>query len=78
MDYNTSREKLIIPEYGRHIQKMVDIAIEIEDHDERNVAAKSIIKVMKQMWEKSKKTNLNPKVDLEEAAAMVKLIQLNK
>ena len=33
---------------------------------------------MKQMWEKSKKTNLNPKVDLEEAAAMVKLIQLNK
>ncbi|MGY8951764.1 MAG: DUF4290 domain-containing protein [Flavobacteriales bacterium] len=49
MDYNTSREKLIIPEYGRHIQKMVDIAIEIEDHDERNVAAKSIIKVMGQL-----------------------------
>jgi len=42
-----------------------------EDHE-------SDVKVMKRMWEKSKKTNLNPKVDLEEAIAMVKLIQLNK
>ncbi|MBD81046.1 MAG: methionyl-tRNA formyltransferase [Crocinitomicaceae bacterium] len=49
MEYNTSREKLIIPEYGRHIQKMVNLAIEIEDREERNKAAKSIIKVMGQL-----------------------------
>ena len=27
LDYNTQREKLIMPEYGREIQKMVDHAI---------------------------------------------------
>ena len=27
LDYNTQREKLLMPEYGREIQKMVDYAI---------------------------------------------------
>lgn len=49
MEYNTTREHLIIPEYGRHIQKMVDVACELENRDERNLAAKSIIKVMGQI-----------------------------
>lgn len=49
MHYNTSREDLIIPEYGRHIQQMVNLAIEIEDKEERNKAALSIIKVMGQL-----------------------------
>lgn len=51
IEYNTERPKLIIPEYGRHIQKMVDQAIEMEDREERNKTAKSIIAVM---------GNLNP------------------
>lgn len=51
IEYNTERPKLIIPEYGRHIQKMVDQAIVIEDKQERNKIAKSIIAVM---------GNLNP------------------
>ncbi|MCH7784358.1 MAG: DUF4290 domain-containing protein [Bacteroidetes bacterium] len=51
IDYNTERPHLIIPEYGRHIQKMVDHAILIEDKDERNKCVKSIIAVM---------GNLNP------------------
>jgi len=51
LEYNTERPKLIIPEYGRHIQKMVDHAITIEDREERNKVAKSIIAVM---------GNLNP------------------
>jgi len=51
IEYNTERPKLIIPEYGRHIQKMVDQAIAIEDKQERNKIAKSIISVM---------GNLNP------------------
>lgn len=51
IEYNTERPKLIIPEYGRHIQKMVDQAIAIDDKEERNKVAKSIINVM---------GNLNP------------------
>ncbi len=51
IEYNTEREPLIIPEYGRHIQKMVDHAISIEDRDARNKCVKSIISVM---------GNLNP------------------
>lgn len=51
IEYNTERPKLIIPEYGRHMQKMVDQAVAIEDREERNKVAKSIIAVM---------GNLNP------------------
>ncbi len=51
LEYNTERPKLIIPEYGRHIQKMVDYAISQEDKEERNKTVKSIISVM---------GNLNP------------------
>lgn len=46
LEYNTERPKLIIPEYGRHFQKMVDHAVSIEDRDERNKVANSIISVM--------------------------------
>jgi len=51
IEYNTERPKLIIPEYGRHMQKMVDQAVAIKDKEERNKVAKSIIAVM---------GNLNP------------------
>lgn len=46
LEYNTERPHLFIPEYGRHFQKMVDHAVSIEDRDERNRVAKSIISVM--------------------------------
>ncbi|HET8734994.1 MAG TPA: DUF4290 domain-containing protein [Pricia sp.] len=46
LEYNTERSKLIIPEYGRHFQKMVDHAVSIEDEEERNRVAQSIISVM--------------------------------
>lgn len=46
LEYNTERSKLIIPEYGRHFQKMVDYAVSIEDTEERNKVAKAIISVM--------------------------------
>ncbi len=46
LEYNSDRPKLIIPEYGRHFQKMVDYAVSIEDPEERNKIAKSIISVM--------------------------------
>ncbi len=46
MDYNTTRENLIIPEYGRHIQKMVDYCMSLADEKERNEFAEIIIDVM--------------------------------
>ncbi len=46
IEYNTEREKLIIPEYGRHMQKMINHTVAIEDREERNKVAKSIIAVM--------------------------------
>lgn len=46
MDYNSNRKKLVLPEYGRHIQKMVDYAVTIEDREERRRCADAIITVM--------------------------------
>ncbi len=50
MDYNSNRKHLVLPEYGRNIQKMVDFALTIEDKEERNKAAKSIIAIMGSMY----------------------------
>jgi len=50
MDYNSTREKLLLPEYGRNVQMMVDYAMKIEDRDERNKAAKTIISIMGNMY----------------------------
>ena len=49
MEYNTARGHIIIPEYGRNIQKMVDYAITIEDREKRTKTAKIIITSMAQM-----------------------------
>ncbi len=46
MDYNSTRKKLALPEYGRHIQKMVDYALTIENKEERTKCVNSIISVM--------------------------------
>ncbi len=48
-DYNTSRGKLVLPEYGRNIQKMVEYIINVEDRDERNRLAKALIAIMGNM-----------------------------
>ena len=49
LEYNSEREHLIIPEYGRHIQKLVNHCISLEDIDERNTMAKAIVQVMGNM-----------------------------
>ncbi len=49
LEYNSERSKLHIPEYGRHLQKMVEYASSIEDDAERAKIAKSIISVMGNM-----------------------------
>ena len=46
LEYNTEREHLIIPEYGRHLQKMINHAKSRETKEERNKLAHAIISVM--------------------------------
>lgn len=50
LDYNTQREKLVLPEYGREIQNMVDYAVAIEDRGERQRCAETIVAIMKRMF----------------------------
>ena len=49
MKYNTARDQLILPEYGRNVQKMVDHATTIQNKEERNKCVKTIIDFMGQM-----------------------------
>ena len=51
MEYNTELSKLIIPEYGRNVQRMVEYLMTIEDKEKRNHQANAVIEVM---------GNLNP------------------
>jgi hypothetical protein len=49
MDYNTTKTKLLFPEYGRMVQQMVDHAKTIVDDKERQATAQSIVHLMFQM-----------------------------
>ncbi|HXD94215.1 MAG TPA: DUF4290 domain-containing protein [Bacteroidia bacterium] len=49
MNYNTQLPHLIISEYGRNVQSMVDHCCTIEARDERNRCARAIIQVMGQL-----------------------------
>ena len=49
MDYNTSRKRMTLPEYGRNIQQMVDFACNINDREERTRVAHAIINIMGQL-----------------------------
>ncbi|MGL5960061.1 MAG: DUF4290 domain-containing protein [Bacteroidales bacterium] len=46
MDYNTQLNKLALPEYGRHIQRMVEHIKAIPDREKRNEQAHAVIAVM--------------------------------
>jgi len=50
MDYNSNRSKLALPEYGRNLQNMVNHIMAIEDRNERNRAARTIIDIMGTMY----------------------------
>ena len=53
LDYNTQREKLALPEYGREIQRMVDHAKTLPDKKERQRCAQTIVAIMAKMKNKS-------------------------
>lgn len=50
MEYNTKQKKLPLPEYGRSVQKMVDHALTIEDREERQKCANTIVRIMGSMF----------------------------
>lgn len=54
MDYNSDRNLLIIPEYGRHLQNLVEHAKTIEDDEERQIFAERLIKLMMQISPQSR------------------------
>ncbi len=50
LTYNTQQPKLVLPEYGRTIQEMVNYCLTLEDRDERNACACSIIAAMANLF----------------------------
>ena len=46
MEYNTTRNHLVIREYGRHIQKMVEYLLALEDRELRQKNAYALIELM--------------------------------
>ncbi len=46
MEYNTSRNQIVVPEYGRNVQKIVEYAVSLENREERNELAKFIVRMM--------------------------------
>ena len=46
LEYNSTRKPLMIPEYGRNIQKMVEYCVAIPDRDERTKMAQLVVEIM--------------------------------
>ena len=46
MEYNTTRSKLLMPEYGRNVQKMIEYLVTVEDREKRLRNAEVIIELM--------------------------------
>jgi hypothetical protein len=57
LTYNTARDKMIIPEYGRNIQNMINHLLTIEDRTQRSRAAHFVVSVMTQMNPQAKETD---------------------
>lgn len=53
LDYNTQREKLVLPEYGREIQDMVAYCVTLPTKEERQDCAETIISIMDRMNQQS-------------------------
>ncbi|MFN8321886.1 MAG: DUF4290 domain-containing protein [Chitinophagales bacterium] len=49
MDYNSGRSKLVLKEYGRHVQLIVESCMREKDREKRNIFAKEIIELMGQL-----------------------------
>ena len=59
LDYNTQREHLVLPEYGREVQQMVDYCVGLKSRAERQRCANTIIAVMERMMPHNYATIVN-------------------
>ncbi len=50
LQYNTQKKKMALPEYGRSVQNMVDHALTIENREERQRCANTIVRIMGNMF----------------------------
>ncbi|MDO4158853.1 MAG: DUF4290 domain-containing protein [Prevotellaceae bacterium] len=76
LDYNTQREKLILPEYGREVQKMVDYAMTLESKEERQHCAETIIDIMERMFPQNRE-NIDYKQKLWDHLALMSDFKLD-
>jgi len=56
MEYNTTQNKLILPEYGRNVQMMAEHLLAIEDREKRTKAAHELVGIMTNMHPEVKET----------------------
>lgn len=70
MKYNNKLKPLVLPEYGRNVQQMVDHCLTIEDKEEREICAKSIIKTMQSVAPEHKKNGEGASVYWDHLAVM--------
>lgn len=54
MNYNTSRPDIIIPEYGRNIQLLIEHAKIVEDREERQLFVETIVELIQQLYPQSR------------------------
>ncbi len=76
LDYNTQRTHLILPEYGREVQKMVDYAITLKTKAERQQCAETIIGIMERMFPQNKE-NVDYKQKLWDHLAIISGFKLD-
>ena len=61
MSYNSQRVKLLMPEYGRHVQNMLEHVKTVEDKETRQLIVEQIVQLMQQM-----QTTAKPSKELTE------------
>lgn len=76
LDYNTQREQMILPEYGREIHRMVNHALTIEDRAERRRCAETIVRIMERMFPQNRE-NIDYKQKLWDHLAIMSRFELD-
>lgn len=76
LDYNTQRNRLILPEYGREVQNMVDYAMTLKTKEERQKCANTIINIMERMFPQTKE-NIDYKQKLWDHLAIMSDFKLD-
>ena len=76
LDYNTQREQLVLPEYGREVQKMVDHAVGLPSKEERQHCAETIVAIMDRMFPQNRE-NPDYKQKLWDHLAIMSNFQLD-